>query len=186
MGNAWAVCRWSNPTRPVSSSQQMKPLQATSLPSWRETEQITHDVKQLAREPKIIPIKTEYKCFDTLSLPFHESWGRALAHSQFSALSLPGTRPLTCEGGKVLRTEKKKPKSRKRFCSPTSLASSLGAKQRRKVEKRAETQICAHLYTSLVPQAVNGELKGYFLAYFSDLLRVCSLFAHRGFFATFR
>lgn len=88
LGNAWAVCRWSNPTRPVSSSQQMKPLQATSLPSWRETEQITHDVKQLAREPKIIPIKTEYKCFDTLSLPFHESWGSALAHSQFSALSL--------------------------------------------------------------------------------------------------
>lgn len=84
--------------------------------------------------------------------------------------------------GKSFKDRKKKPKSRKRFCSPTSLASSLGAKQRRKVEKRAETQICAHLYTSLVPQAVNGELKGYFLAYFSDLLRVCSLFAHRVFF----
>lgn len=87
--------------------------------------------------------------------------------------------------GKSFKDRKKKPKSRKRFCSPTSLASSLGAKQRRKVEKRAETQICAHLYTSLVPQAVNGELKGYFLAYFSDLLRVCSLFAHRVFLPRF-
>lgn len=115
--------------------------------------------------------------------PFSRKLGsRSCTFPILRSLSLPGTRPLTCEGGKVLRTEKKNPKSRKRFCSPTSLASSLGAKQRRKVEKRAETQICAHLYTSLVPQAVNGELKGYFLAYFSDLLRVCSLFAHRGFF----
>lgn len=95
--------------------------------------------------------------------PFSRKLGsRSCTFPILRSLSLPGTRPLTCEGGKVLRTEKKKPKSRKRFCSPTSLASSLGAKQRRKVEKRAETQICAHLYTSLVPQAVNGELKGYF------------------------
>lgn len=118
--------------------------------------------------------------------PFSRKLGsRSCTFPILRSLSLPGTRPLTCEGGKVLRTEKKKPKSRKRFCSPTSLASSLGAKQRRKVEKRAETQICAHLYTSLVPQAVNGELKGYFLAYFSDLLRVCSLFAHRVFLPRF-
>lgn len=34
------------------------------------------------------------------------------------------------------------------------MASSLGSKRRRKAEKRAETQICAHLYTSLVPQTV--------------------------------
>lgn len=34
------------------------------------------------------------------------------------------------------------------------MASSLGSKQRRKAEKRAETQICAHLYTSPVPQTI--------------------------------
>ncbi|KAI9540135.1 hypothetical protein NQZ68_002069 [Dissostichus eleginoides] len=42
----------------------MKLLQATSLDSWRETVQITHDVKQLAHEPEIIPIKTKYTPFD--------------------------------------------------------------------------------------------------------------------------
>lgn len=107
--------------------------------------------------------------------PFSRKLGsRSCTFPILRSLSLPGTRPLTCEGGKVLRTGKKKPKSRKRFCSPTSLASSLGAKQRRKVEKRAETQICAHLYTSLVPQAVNGELNGVF---FWLILVISSVYA---------
>ncbi len=92
--------------------------------------------------------------------------------------------PFDLSGGKVLRKEKKKPKSRKRFCCPTSLASSLGSKQRRKAEKRAETQICAHLYTSLVPQTLYGELNAPFwvLLSLSCVWALCLFIV----FATFR
>lgn len=85
---------------------------------------------------------------------------RSLLH-----LTLPGTRPLTCQGEKFegkKKKGKKEPKSRKRFGCPTSLASSLSSKRRRKAEKRAETPICAHLYTSVVPQTVYGELNASF------------------------
>ena len=75
-------------------------------------------------EPEIIPMKTNCKSFDTLFLPsFFPSFFFsltvlalslcALPHSQLSlplplSLALPGTRPLTCQGGKSFKEREKK------------------------------------------------------------------------------
>lgn len=64
-------------------------------------------MKQLAHQPQIILIKTNIWLFPGDFTPFLP--GIAARYSPFPALplTLPGTRPLTCQGEKVLRGEKK-------------------------------------------------------------------------------
>lgn len=83
--------------------------------------------------PKDNSNKTKY--FDTLSLPFLRI-KPALFHIPSSLFHYSRYTPFDLSGGKVLSKGKKKRKSRKRFCSPTSLASYLEPKLRRKAEKR--------------------------------------------------
>lgn len=79
----------------------------------KKTVLISCDKKQLAHQPQIILIKTNIWLFGCVFPPLLPGISRcALFHIPCSpsvSLSLPGTRPLTCQGEKVLREKKKSP-----------------------------------------------------------------------------
>lgn len=115
------LCTWSNPTRPVSSSLQMDSLQHWLLAwncsnhTWSET---------AGARPKDNSHKTKNLIhFPSLFLRINP----ALFHIPVSLFQVHA---LWLVRGKSLKQRKKKRKSRKRFCSSTSLATYLESKLR--------------------------------------------------------
>lgn len=145
---------------------------------------IAQDGTQPTHESKITHLKTKSKSSDTRLLRFPQQFEPRSSTFPFLPLALPGTRPLTCQGKSFEERKKKKPKSRKRFCRSTSLASSRGSKLRRKAETRTETPNCAQLYTSRVSRTPYGESTATFSGTFTLPSRFCAMSSI--FFATFR
>lgn len=112
--------------------------------------EISHDTKHLAHQPQIILIKTNIRPFHCDFTPLLPGiWCCALFHIPCSPAPSSRYTPFDLSGKKKFLGGEKKPKSRKRFCCLTSLASSVDSKPRRKAEKKPTLAHISTLLSSL-------------------------------------